>query len=409
MNLNDKIPVEFDLRPAYYDDFQCLAGDCRFSCCKGWHISFDKKEYMELKRQRGTQELNTRMDHALHRLRSGPLSGIHYGEFRMKEDGDCPLHCENGLCRLQLEKGPKALPTVCQVFPRQEQPYLSGYLERSLSPACEAVLELLWNLPDGVDFRADPLPTPTNIELPREYRDTLVYGFQDVRSRCIDLLQDRRLPLPQRIMLMGLTLKKLVDGEKDLQRWMKQTDLLSEEAARDGVPLGEGNEQSLPSYLVNCIRIMYTLGGSNDDLAAVCKDLLDVLDFEQDTGNRGSISIEPYLAARKRFDERFAGREYFMENLMVSLFFQLKIPALDSMEKLWRGYVAFCNLYGFLRYLAVMSCREGAPGDKDELFRMLVFGSRGLIHNNTNHAALLDSLYQHDSTTLAHMAILLGN
>ena len=27
-----------------------------------------------------------------------------------------------------------------------------------MSPACEGVLELLWNLPDGVEFRSDPLP-----------------------------------------------------------------------------------------------------------------------------------------------------------------------------------------------------------------------------------------------------------
>lgn len=43
--------VDKDLRPAYYDDFHCLAAGCRLSCCKGWRISFDKKDYLSLKRK----------------------------------------------------------------------------------------------------------------------------------------------------------------------------------------------------------------------------------------------------------------------------------------------------------------------------------------------------------------------
>ena len=74
------------------------------------------------------------------------------------DSGVCPLLREDCLCGLQVEKGPEALPAVCQTFPRSKSYAASGYLERSLSPACEGVLELLWNLPDGVEFRSDPLP-----------------------------------------------------------------------------------------------------------------------------------------------------------------------------------------------------------------------------------------------------------
>lgn len=31
----ETVLVDKDLRPAYYDDFHCLAADCRYSCCKG--------------------------------------------------------------------------------------------------------------------------------------------------------------------------------------------------------------------------------------------------------------------------------------------------------------------------------------------------------------------------------------
>ena len=121
-----------------------------------------------------------------------------------------------------------------------------------------------------------------------------------------------------------------------------------------------------------------------------------------------TIPTAPYRAARQRYEENFKGREYFMENLMVSLFFQLNLPNLKSGEELWKSYVNFCNLYAFYRFMAVASCREGGAGDKAELFRLIVFASRGMIHNGARQTDLRDELFRNDSATLAHMAILLG-
>lgn len=401
----DSVQVEYDLRPAYYDDFRCLAGDCKLSCCKGWHITFDRKDYMKLKKVKGSPELNSRMEHGLHRLRSGPFSEVHFGEFRMnEEDEDCPLHCDDGLCLLQVEKGHGTLPLVCRIFPRLEGAYLSGYWERSLSPACEGVLELLWNLPEGIDFRADPLPKTEEVFFSKQYRNTMVKDFQKVRSQCIDILQDRRIPLPQRIMLLGLVLKKLVDGETDFERWLAQVQFMEEQAAAGAIVLTAETNPAL--FLMNNVWILNMFSKKKGSFG---KELLNALDFEQDKITRGSISVDSYITARARYEERFAGREYFLENLMVSLFFQQKLPALDSIEKLWRGYVSFCNMYGFYRFLSIMSCREGASGDRDELFRLIVSGSREMLHNKTFSEASLDSLYRHESATLAHMAILLNN
>ena len=59
-----------DLRPGYYDGFQCLMGGCRLNCCKGgWHINFGKKDYLTIKKQKGSPELNAGLDHCLQRIR----------------------------------------------------------------------------------------------------------------------------------------------------------------------------------------------------------------------------------------------------------------------------------------------------------------------------------------------------
>ncbi len=406
----DQLPIHYDLRPAYYDRFQCLAGACRFSCCKGWNITFNKKDYLALKRQEGSDELTANLTRNVRRIRQGPNAGRFYGEFDMS-GGTCPLLREDGLCSLQLEKGHGALPEVCRVFPRTQAYSDSGYLERRLTPACEAVLELLWDLPDGVDFVADPLPKSKTRTLVMGTSGPLRLHFQELRSACIDLLQDRRRPLAQRILLMGLALKELADGEEDVDGWLARTRTLADDPETDRRLQLPDQQKTLSMFLTNNIRVMLASQSPNRELSTVLKEVLDglgaVLTFEGGQAVNFSLPNGPYMAARARFEENFQDRAYFMENLMVSLFFNLQVPDPVDREKLWKSYVDFCNLYSFFRFMAVASCREGAAGDKAELFRMMVCASRGLMHNTPQKTKLRDEFFQNDSATLAHMAILL--
>ncbi len=406
----DQLPIHYDLRPAYYDRFQCLAGACRFSCCKGWNITFNKKDYLALKRQEGSDELTANLKQNVRRIRQGPNAERFYGEFDMS-GGTCPLLREDGLCSLQLEKGHGALPEVCRVFPRTQAYSDSGYLERRLTPACEAVLELLWDLPDGVDFVADPLPKSKIRTLVMGTSGPLRLHFQELRSACIDLLQDRRRPLAQRILLMGLALKELADGEEDVDGWLARTRTLADDPETAGRLQLPDSPQTLSMFLLNNVKLLLTTAVPGGDFAKVPEEVAAGLNMQLerlslDSAN-ASVPSEPYLAARARFEENFQDRAYFMENLMVTLFFNFQTPNLGSREKLWKSYVDFCNLYSFCRFMAVASCREGAAGDKAELFRMMVCVSRGLMHNTPQKAKLRDEFFQNDSATLAHMAILL--
>lgn len=401
-----KHSISADLRPAFYNDFHCLAAECRISCCCGWHISFNKKDYLSLKRQNGSPDLNARMEHGLRRIWKGPLADIHYGEFTM-ENERCPLLREDCLCALQIEKGHDALPEVCRVFPRAEIPRPSGYLERSLSPACEGVLKLLWNLPEGVDFCSDPLPKTDLITAHFNDDYPVAVHFQEIRSQCINILQDRRYPLSRRILLLGMALQKFADGETDVAHWLIYARSLSRQAEQIGNLFCDN---TLPMFLSNHLRLLCSLPITNHRFSTIARELVQSMEIQVEPGTSlATIPTEPYLAACERFQERFENGESFLENLAVTVFFHLCLPDMASSERLWKSYVNFCNLYGFYRFMAVMSCREGAPGDCNELFRLLVFASRNLIHNNTHQIALRDELFQNDSATLAHMAILLGN
>ena len=162
-------------------------------------------------------------------------------------------------------------------------------------------------------------------------------------------------------------------------------------------------------FLSNNFRVMFGLQSIDREFPAVRQDVLQGLGLEINQQDQtGKISVEAYCEARDRYEAQFKDRAFFMENLMVSLFFYMHMPSLASPEDLWKSYVNFCNVYSFLRFMAVMSCRKGAAGDQKELFRMLVHASRALLHSSKRQEALRDDFFDNNSATLAHMAVLLG-
>ena len=286
-----------DLRPGYYDGFQCLMGGCRLNCCKGgWHINFGKKDYLTIKKQKGSPELNAGLDHCLQRIRENVDEQYRYGEFIL-QNGNCPL-LRDGKCGLQLEKGEKVLPFVCRTFPRTETPMPSGYLERTLTPACEGVLELLWNLPDGVDFVSDPLPREEwKIYTYEESASPLLGSFEEIRELCVDILQDRRHTLPERMLLLGMALKPLADGEEDIPAWLDRSRALLD-SGETGDLL---RDELLPMFLVHTVNTVLKVDSTDPFFLNTQKKIRAALGLPEQNVNRGSIQPLPYLSARSRF------------------------------------------------------------------------------------------------------------
>lgn len=118
-----------------------------------------------------------------------------------------------------------------------------------------------------------------------------------------------------------------------------------------------------------------------------------------------SFSKKSYEDTLEKFQAAFSDREYFFENLMVAAALHMGFPALDSKEKLWKGYVSLCNLYSFYRFVSVLGCKEDPT--KERLFHMIVMASRSTLHDSARFNGFQEELFQHGSSTLAHMALLL--
>lgn len=330
---------------------------------------------------------------------------------------------ENGLCNLQIEAGEEALPMVCRTFPRKEGAFCSGYHEKALSLGCEAVLHLLWDHPEGIEFRSDPLPPQEQRFLALTVTSALAEHFQDIRSLCIDILQNRTLPLPNRILLLGMRLQELSRAETDVVSWLQKTELIladSELLTLSGRYEGTGGKGTR-LYLADQLYTLLVLKAADGNVKSIIDALLSL--FPSEDATTYQADVQRFAEIRKKFNDRYQKQEYFFENLAVSLFFYQKYPYATSRENLWKSYISFCKIYSFLHFLAVMSAevefppiiggpnipkKPFEPGSREAMFHAIVMGSRALLHDAKLSKMLQESFFRNESATLAHMAILLG-
>lgn len=401
------VSIHTALMPAYYKDFHCLMGDCQNSCCAGWKIEFNKKDYLAIKRGvevSRDEELQKRCTRSVARLRGREHDGL-FAEFPMNEADRCGFLQEDGLCALQLSCGEKTLPEVCKVFPRVPHRTLAAQ-EYSLSPACEGMLRLLWDLPEGVDFIEEPLDEKDCKLL--EAPNPVAVRFADIRSFCIDILQERSLKLPQRMLFLGFVLQRLCkadwEAEDTAEIWLAQSERLLHD------PSLAGQLDQLPRnramFLSNNHRIMTGIMIKRSSSAELARELWSSIlgVVPEGESNRLTFNEAAYQALEEKLEELLGHSEYFFENLMVSVAFKIALPNLTDPETLWKGYINMCNLYSLFRFSAVCGCAKEAS--RERLFHVLSRISRDLLHNRDRRDQLRDELFRHESATLAHMAIL---
>lgn len=404
----EKFHVRTALMPLYYKDFRCLAADCRDNCCRyNWEISFTKKDYLKLKRAAKSQEFQAILADGMSRLRDDMHDG-HYAHFNVGPEGGCAFQTEDGLCRLQMECGVEAMPEVCRVYPRRSL-YTSAAKELSLSPSCEGVLALLWDLPQGVDFLEEDLPR-------QDWRVVTGEGrydwFPQVRSLCIDVLQERSLPLSRRMLLLAMALQRLGEmdwtAEETPEVWLAWTAELLHSPSAAAL-------ESLPRDRLRCltwnIRVLLELyENTAAEERSVYRSLFSALSADgeawEDKGlERFSIDAARYQALEDRLEGLLGRSDCFFENLMVTTAFLLAYPSMNSPEVLWHTCADLCMLYSFYRFSAVLGCHQEAS--RERLFEVTGQVCRGLLHNNWRRDLLVRALLQ-DGGSLAHMAILTG-
>ncbi|MBR6801164.1 MAG: flagellin lysine-N-methylase [Eubacteriaceae bacterium] len=168
------------IRPNYYDEFRCIASDCRHNCCIGWEIDIDD-ETME-KYRNVTGELSQKL--------SEKISEEGTAHFILCEDERCPFLDEKNLCEIISCLGEEYLCQICDDHPRFVN-FFSDRTEIGLGLACEECARII--VTQKEDFSL--------IEEDDEAAEDVTEGelaFYEIRNRIFSMLSDKTKPLYER-------------------------------------------------------------------------------------------------------------------------------------------------------------------------------------------------------------------
>jgi lysine-N-methylase len=169
-------------------DFQCLAGDCPDTCCKGWEIDLD---------QEIIEKYNSLPD-PMGKIVSGYIQDQDgYTCFRREQDR-CPFLTDTNLCKLILDLGEDYLSITCREHPRFVEEY-GNLQETCLSISCPEAARLLLQSPPELITRETDEVAPPDPDLDEDLLNWLL----ERRDTLFAIARAKR-PLRERLSLLLL-------------------------------------------------------------------------------------------------------------------------------------------------------------------------------------------------------------
>lgn len=342
------------LVPDYYPRFACKMGACRSACCVGWPISISMKNYFYLLGLDCRRDLRERLDRGM-RVLDRPTEE-EYARFEPRYDGNCALRMQDGHCALHAELGEDILPDVCRLYPRGIHQSEDG-AECSCANSCEAVIELLLAEEQPITFSRRMLTLqPPPQKLRTTMFDTL--GREtEIRLHLIGAIQDRHLPLPQRLLGLGDLTRRISLALQERDETMLESILHEPPIPAGFAPV---SKQIAPAHLafgLEIARSMIEILDARSQSIRACGEA--ALAYFGD----GDGAPERYRTARSHFEVLFPHWEHFYENLLVNHMFFSQFPFQDRPEDLSGEHIALCAVYAILRFLGLGCMAERQETD----------------------------------------------
>ncbi|KAA0966777.1 hypothetical protein FQ087_11300 [Sporosarcina sp. ANT_H38] len=393
--------------PEYMKQFQCIGSSCEDTCCAGWGVIVDKDTF---NKYRGTKhpELKPLLKENVTRNRSGG-SDATYAKIKMDDAESCTLLDEDRLCKIQKELGPEFLSNTCAVYPRNLN-IVDGVVEKTATLSCPEVARLVLLNDRGIDFVQEVEPSDTKgflqkNSMSKEQQEL----FWDLRIFTIRTLQNRTISIENRLIVLGLFLKKfdeLDSGNKS----EKLLSLIQEFDRKIDNKIFIESISQLPSNISFQINLCKSLLKYRTTSPISSKRYIECFD-EMVKGlglngeHDGAEVIQHYQNVYEtNYKPFFEDHAYILENYLVNYVFMNLFPfnkktVTDSFAMLIINFSMIkLHLIGMAKYHEGLSV---------ELVIKLVQSYSKTIDHNANYLENVENLMkEHGYTTLAHMVVL---
>ena len=353
------------LQPKYVKNFKCDEKKCPANCCsRNWKISVDNETY----------EKYLQLESSNHELTRHIFSD---GDelFIKQEGGACPFLNSEGLCSIQLEHGEENISQICRSYPRQLYKF-GGIIERSLLLTCPLAAKLILNLNRHIEFETAQIDLPNwaqrqiFVNESNAPQKILPYAVE-VQLTAISILQQRRLSIDARLIVLGFYLRQLEEiftrGEVETILTLNKL-YTAEEFFVGQVPL-----------LLDSVKFQ------PKEFATLMSTLLEKIRGGAAEKFLTQINFDVSAKIRKKFLKKYS---LMLENYLVNEFFGGVYPfKFDG--TIQHNYAVFAVNFKILESLALSLY---AKNSERKIFEMIIELTVDLNHNENFLYAIIDAV-----------------
>ena len=377
------------LKPFYYDDFKCIAGDCIDNCCHAeWEISIDKKTYKKYRKLKG--QWGNKINNNIGRIRSN-ISDLRYGKIKLKDKG-CSLLDEKGLCTIHANLGVGYLCNTCKVYPR-EITKLGEIYERNLFMSCPEVARYFVRHKENFYFNMgeeELSDLDKDYILDKSYDEKLYNLLWDSRSLAMEIIQFKEIEIWKRIIFLKILtdkVQKLID-EENYENYEKVLKSFRNEISNINVINSLDKIKLVPKVKINFIKSVVDISEKVSRNKIKYNNLLEQYKklFENDIDS----NFENVIKKEYEFNKYLNNEEYIMENLLIYLIYKYFMGALytkDLNKEINNVIISYAMIKMLL--LGQYDANENKLKE-DDLVEVFYVFSRVIEHNKI----FLDKIYE---------------
>ncbi len=381
-------------------------------CCGGWIIGLNSSSYNRLK-----DVLTTNNKSKLFKkyVKKSPDKTLHYATIKFEND-QCGFLEKSGLCAVHKDFGIHTLPDICQVFPRLVFKTPFGK-ELSITFACPNAAELLKDK-----------NKITKIKNPKDFffaHGNLYYGsvahdifestdlkkyYQEVEDHLIEIIQTRHLSIEERLILMGMTSRRLealenpsfedVQNIFNIDKKILSQDFLKEELKKINPDI------SHQVYLLKEFIYLRLDNIPNEELLNIFTNLIDTFQFSEEEDDEDlNISVEKYL---RYYDQYFKPNEKEIEHIFENFLVYLILRKIFIRYSLSKAYYLSIYFFSLIRLTAIgLAVSQDKIVDEDIAVKAVWVIERAIGHSYQFYTNILDFLMEKDLATIPHAISLL--
>lgn len=394
----------------YYDEFKCIGNACEDHCCQGWKITVDKSTYNKYKKLQHS-EFKNKLESNINRNRKS-VSDSDYAKINLINK-KCPMLSEDRLCEVYMNLGEEYMCNTCKAYPRVLN-QVDDVIEKSVGISCiEAARNLLLRerpIEFNLDIREDE-----GIKIVRSLntykgKKSNEICFHEIREFAIDIIQNRKLTIENRLAVLGLAVSALSNAtsKEEVLKTLQEYNQRVEDSYYNNVIdilIKEGNLDAQLEFLTTIYNIIINKKINNERYLNNFKAIVESLKLaSEDSEKIKECFIDSINNYYKDFIDKY---EYVYENYLVTYMFKIIFPAGD--KSLLDTYINLVVQFSILKMNIIGICGYF----KEEMDTEKILTLIQSYANVTEHDQFLSEnihkyLINNNLNTLAHTLILMG-